>query len=437
MGQKKTESNFLLFLLITYLQHQKRKSGSLEKVQLLKDAVLLCEKDILTLAHHHIHHYLKEDMQTKGKEIEASSDFIPLYDFQNNHFAYMVPLVEEGEIGYIVVGAIEDGYDCYEVFIKENIVKEIKSFMFYLSKSSNLSTQLVYLPSTSYVIQLINDQGIPQKYFDISYHLGLDDEITDDIHHYHAEIGLENLYKHIRKDDNKKRINNILDRHGNETSDHEIDEVMLSTERNSRSFVPIYNNNVYSYGGNQTWWKDEGKSIKSIRGCGPVAAANLTYYLSIITNPTQYGELYADETSNYHEFMKHMDVLYEYIAPRTYGAVSVSEFVANVEQYASDRGVSLHAVWREASFTVESTAEYIKEGLNLNSPIATLNLSIPKITGYPYQWHWMTITKYWNKNEDKWIVVSTWGQRRIINYNQHLDAITSFLSVGGGFMYFK
>ncbi|NDI35443.1 hypothetical protein [Chengkuizengella sediminis] len=408
-----------------------------EKSKSLKDGILLSKEDVLILADHHIHHYLKEDIQTKGKQVKASSQFIHLYDFENNLYAYMVPLMSQGEIGYIIVGAIEDGYDSYEIFIKKNIVKDIKSIMKDLSRSSNLTAQLVYLPPTGYVIQLINEQGIPQQYFDISYSLEQYYEITDDINNYLTEIELEHLYKHIRKDENKKRIKNILNRESIEVSLNPIDEVMLSTERSSSTFVPVYNNKTYSYGGNQVWWKDGGKSIKSLLGCGPVAAANITNYLAKITNPIKYGELYSGETSNYHDFMNHMDNLYDYITPKAYGAVSVSEFVANLKEYAKDQGVSLHAVWKDTSFSIESTAEYIKEGLNINSPVATLNLSIPKITGYPYQWHWMTITKYWNKNNDRWIVVSTWGQRRSINYYEHLGAITSFLSVGGGFMYFK
>ncbi|MFS1512735.1 hypothetical protein VQL36_09895 [Chengkuizengella sp. SCS-71B] len=436
MELNKAASDRLLFLFLsTSLLKYKKTTGGHEKSKLIKEGILLSKEDVLILANHHIHHYLKEDIQTKGKQVKASSHFIHLYDFENNLLAYMVPLMSQGEIGYIIIGAIEDGFDAYEIFIKKNIVKDIKLIMKHLSCSSNLTAQLVYLPPTGYVIQLNDENGIPQQYFHISYNVEQYDEITEDINNYLIE--LEHLYKHIRKDENKKRIKNILNRESIEVSLNPIDEVMLSTERSSSTFVPVYNNKTYSYGGNQVWWKDGGKSIKSILGCGPVAAANITNYLAKITNPMKYGKLYSGETSNYHDFMKHMDILYDYIAPKAYGAVSVSEFVANLEEYAIGQGVSLDAVWKDTSFTIESIAEYIKEGLNMNSPVATLNLSIPKITGYPYQWHWMTITKYWNKNDDRWIVVSTWGQRRSINFYKHLDAITSFLSVGGGFIYFK
>ncbi|OZQ66875.1 hypothetical protein [Paenibacillus sp.] len=57
---------------------------------------------------------------------------------------------------------------------------------------------------------------------------------------------------------------------------------------------------------------------------------------------------------------------------------------------------------------------------------------------HEYEWHWMTITKYYRDTTDsRWIAVSTWGQRRSINYRTHFDAIAGNRTLGGGFMYFK
>lgn len=96
----------------------------------------------------------------------------------------------------------------------------------------------------------------------------------------------------------------------------------------------------------------------------------------------------------------------------------------------------MSAVISNASFTLDNTADYVKAGLKIDSPVATLNLS--KFSSYEYEWDWMTITKYYREMSDKrWIAVSTWGDRRSINYRTHIDAITSFLSLGGGFRYFK
>lgn len=128
--------------------------------------------------------------------------------------------------------------------------------------------------------------------------------------------------------------------------------------------------------------------------------------------------------------------MYSYISPGPFGETSVSSFASNVENYAAAKNVTLNRVTSNASFTLDNTADYVKAGLTIDSPVATLNLS--KFSGYQYEWHWMTITKYYrDTNDNRWIAVSTWSQRRSINYRTHFDAITSFLSLGGGFMYFK
>ena len=90
-------------------------------------AKLLDKNDVLKIVDINIQDYLKTDLQTIGKTITASPDFINLYDLNSNLFAYMVPLMEKGnEIGYITVGAIDDAYATYEINIQNNIVTEIK-----------------------------------------------------------------------------------------------------------------------------------------------------------------------------------------------------------------------------------------------------------------------------------------------------------------------
>lgn len=140
--------------------------------------------------------------------------------------------------------------------------------------------------------------------------------------------------------------------------------------------------------------------------------------------------------NNYNDFLGHMDTMYSYISPGPFGETSTSSFSSAIEKYASDKKVTLSAVISNASFTLDNTADYVKAGLKIDSPVATLNLS--KFSSYEYEWHWMTITKYYrDTNDNRWIAVSTWGDRRSINYRTHFDAITSFLSLGGGFRYFK
>lgn len=136
------------------------------------------------------------------------------------------------------------------------------------------------------------------------------------------------------------------------------------------------------------WWPDGGQ--KENRGCGPVAAANITAYLAKITNPSKYDNLFTKSINNYNDFLGHMDNMYSYISPGPFGETSTSSFSSAIEKYASDKKVTLSAVISNASFTLDNMADYVKAGLKIDSPVATLNLS--KFSSYEYDWHWMTIT---------------------------------------------
>ncbi|WP_216671571.1 hypothetical protein [Saccharibacillus qingshengii] len=214
------------------------------------------------------------------------------------------------------------------------------------------------------------------------------------------------------------------------------EDYALTVEASQQRFVPVdIGSGTYSYGGDQEWWKPINPT-KYDRGCGPVAAANLTTYLAKITNPSAYRNLYSGVATSKNDFMAHMDVMYSYIDPGAFGETSVPDFASSIEKYAKDKNVKLSGVRDNSAFTLDNTAAYIKKGLSLNSPVATLNLS--KFTDYIYEWHWMTITKYYRDiNDNRWIAVSTWGDRRSINYRTHFEAITRLQSFGGGFMYFK
>ena len=120
-----------------------------------------------------------------------------------------------------------------------------------------------------------------------------------------------------------------------------------------------------------------------------------------------------------------MDTLYTHINPGVFGATSLTDWTSKVESYATSKGVTLNRVTSSASFTLDNTATYIKDDLNADSPVATLNLQ-PPYTGYDYAWHWMTITKYFRDAADnRWIAVSSWGARYSINYRTHFNVMAN------------
>lgn len=401
---------------------------------------VLTSEEILKIADMHINGYLKDDWQTKGLTLTPSADQIPLYDLENNIIAYMVPLLsDDQEIGYISIGALRDSYDAYDIFIDDQVVQSIRERLSPPSIASldkTNSSKLVFVPPMTYMIQAA--QGQEERYLQFEDDFESFKDVTDAV--TEQKVQLQQQYQELKTPQNEQRMQRVLDEGSNTNSlmaaSVTKEDYALTVEASQQRFVPVeIGSGTYSYGGDQGWWKPVNPT-KYDRGCGPVAAANLTTYLAKITNPSAYRNLYSGVATSKSDFMAHMDVMYSYINPGAFGETSVHDFASSVEKYAKDKNVKLSGIRDNSAFTLDNTAAYIKKGLSLNSPVATLNLS--KFTDYEYEWHWMTITKYYRDvNDNRWIAASTWGDRRSINYRTHFEAITRLKSLGGGFMYFK
>lgn len=207
------------------------------------------------------------------------------------------------------------------------------------------------------------------------------------------------------------------------------EEVRLVKEAQGQ-FVPVYEGSTIYYGGDQSWYTDPSKRDN---GCEPTAAANIMYYLDD-KNPTKYGELYKYANASRDAFVRQMDIMYSYIEPGAFGETSLDDFIADVKLYAKDWNVTLTS-YKLGQATLDTTANFIKAGLSKDTPVACLNLE-PPIYGYDYAWHWMTITKYYRDvtTDNRWIAVSTWGQRHSIDFKRYHDSIEYY---DGGFTYFE
>ncbi|GGO04936.1 hypothetical protein [Saccharibacillus kuerlensis] len=402
---------------------------------------VLSTEEIIQIADMHINGYLQDDWQTKGLSITPSTNQIPLYDLEQNIIAYMVPLLSnKQEIGYISIGALRDSYDAYDIFIDDSVVQSIRNqlspSLSIASFDKDSSSKLVFVPPMTYMIQ--TGQHQEEQYLQLEDDFESVKDVTEAVMEQKEQ--LEQQYQELQTEQNKQRMQRIL----NETTAEKSfmvaavtkEDYALTVEASQGRFVPVETSaGIYSYGGNQGWWSATAPT-KNTRGCAPVAAANITNYLAKITNPSAYRNLYSGTTTSKTDFLAHMNLMYNYISPGPFGETSVQHFTSMVEKYAKDKNVILTGVTDNSTFTLDNTAAYIKKGLGLNSPVATLNLS--KFNDYEYEWHWMTITKYYRDvNDNRWIAVSTWGERRSINYRTHFNEITRFKSLGGGFMYFK
>lgn len=179
--------------------------------------------------------------------------------------------------------------------------------------------------------------------------------------------------------------------------------------------LPIYDSEATYYGGNQDWFP---RKSHQLSGCGPVAVANITAYLSQ-NFPNKYRTLYPFEGElNKKDFVEHMLEIRKYVKPGMFGLTSVQQFVDNTLAFAQQRGVSLipHILDGDST-TMNAAVEYISEALINKLPIAILILTHPVKEFEDYVWHWMTIThlKLNPKDNIYYITTSTYGERRELN----------------------
>ncbi|MBC8059994.1 MAG: hypothetical protein H7Y18_04945 [Clostridiaceae bacterium] len=177
----------------------------------------------------------------------------------------------------------------------------------------------------------------------------------------------------------------------------------------------IYDAEISYHGGNQYWFP---KKFNQLSGCGPVAAANLTAYLSQ-TFPDKYTALYPYKgIVNKKDFVQHMVEIRKYVKPGFRGLTSVHKFSDYVLAFAKERGISLVPhILDDKTASIEEAINFISKALSLRLPTAILVLTHPIKEFKEYSWHWMTITglKLNSKDNIFYISVSTYGEQREIN----------------------
>lgn len=171
------------------------------------------------------------------------------------------------------------------------------------------------------------------------------------------------------------------------------------------------------YGGSQYWFP---KKLHQLSGCGPIAAANITAYLSQ-TFPERFKALYPyGGVLNKKDFIEHMIEVRKFVIPGWRGLTSVHQFVDNTLAFAQHRGVSLVPyILEDDTISMMEAVYYIAEALRQRIPIAILVLTHPVKELEEYVWHWMTIThlKFNPKDNNYYITTSTYGERHEVNFN--------------------
>lgn len=179
--------------------------------------------------------------------------------------------------------------------------------------------------------------------------------------------------------------------------------------------LDINDSEISYYGGSQYWFP---KKFHQLSGCGPVAAANITAYLSKAF-PDKYKVLYPySDTINKKDFVEHMVNIRKYVKPGIFGLTSVYKFSNNVLTFSKKMGIILTShILDDTPASMQDAINFISEALSQKLPVAILILKHQVKEFNEFTWHWMTITglKLHSKDNVYYISVSSYGDHREIN----------------------
>lgn len=181
------------------------------------------------------------------------------------------------------------------------------------------------------------------------------------------------------------------------------------------------------FGGNQDWFSEK---FKRKKGCGIVAAGNIFMYMAG-TSP-EYSALYRGERTKA-DFTRHIGEISHYLKAGKFGIWGTKRFAFGALAFAKSRGIALAPKKLTAGFTAKAAAEFIKEGLEKDKPIAMLIGFNKRLKGISCAFpdgsricslnaHWVTVTELRKEeNPEKFTVrVSTWGASADIDLEDYV-----------------
>ena len=121
--------------------------------------------------------------------------------------------------------------------------------------------------------------------------------------------------------------------------------------------------------------------------------------------------------------------VYDYLNPSIIGVPTLNSMINGVVDYAASRGVTLTPITSPASWTHSNVLNYMRTGLNAESPVLVLNWNSPIAD---LDWHWVTVTKIYGDNVSMYMVTSNWGERETYDFNTWVNGS----SVYKGTIYF-
>ncbi|MEA4888018.1 MAG: hypothetical protein VB070_00935 [Clostridiaceae bacterium] len=173
-----------------------------------------------------------------------------------------------------------------------------------------------------------------------------------------------------------------------------------------------------SFGCDQDWYSE---AWQRQAGCGPCTSATMLLYLA--RSQPFFRPLYPLIEQNHDQanFTLFMEKIWHYVTPGRMGVNEASMLTSGVARFADSYAIALES----AVFPVpgqmnhrkplSSFVQFIADGLNLDSPVAFLNLSNGRLDNLD-SWHWITLVAlYEYADQTIWSDVSDSGERKLIN----------------------
>ncbi len=202
----------------------------------------------------------------------------------------------------------------------------------------------------------------------------------------------------------------------------------MKYEIKNKEILKLSDDNRLYLCANQAWYFNKWH-IKS--GCGPTNAAQLIYYFSLTR--TEYNFLSEGINNTKSDFIKLMNLTWQYVTPSILGVNNVSIFEKGLRKYFLDNGLnipiaSLDLRRKIRKIKYEEVEQFIIDGLSNDSIIAFLNLSNGN-SAILSSWHWTSIVAY--DDETKQVTIYDASSSFVINMEEWYR--TTIL--GGGLVY--
>lgn len=397
------------------------------------DNAYLNDEEVKLFTNYYVQRHLITQFSYEKNDFKINEKYVKLYDLDGNHFAYLMHFttLDEKHDGIITIGALKDGIIYYELSKDSKLIDAFNNY-----QTESIQEKIIYVPPFAYFTSS-KDTNSYEAFGSSINNINIiskSDMMLDSTIGLTSKVSYNDIYSTLKSSDIKKYNNELLKILSANSVEFESHDTMRYNNSAYLSkwaegqFIPVEYGAFY--GGDQEWYGSNGDS----NGCGPTAAANITAYLDD-KNPSAYGELYRWSGLTQAHYEAHMIDMYNHMKPvnHIYGLTNVSDFFNYVKSFAANRSVILNGRYMTAKGKTESTTKnFIVAGLNNDTPVAALNLSLPG--SFKYAWHWVTITGYEDAGQyDSNLIISTWGLKKEVNFHLYF---TKGNQNGGGYAYF-